>query len=102
MIHEDERRILEEWAEGKVITAKADCTLGNHYHKIKTEKFILVEGFASMTTWSTGKTGNTRQMEIGKVYTVKPFTWHGFNLMDGSVMIGLCSEKYNPNDEYQD
>lgn len=101
MTHEDERRILEEWPEGKLITAKKDCTLGNHYHKIKTEKFILVSGFASMSTWASGRTGKTKQMVIGQLYTITPNTWHGFDLVAGSVLLGLCSHPYDPTDEYQ-
>jgi hypothetical protein len=50
--HEDDRRILTSipYKEGeiKIIVAKKDCVLGNHYHKIKTEEFRLVDGVAEL------------------------------------------------------
>ena len=48
MIHEDGRRTLTSipYLDGeiKIIVAKKDCELGNHYHKIKTEVFTLING----------------------------------------------------------
>lgn len=96
MIHEDERRILEDWPEAKIITAKQDCQLGNHYHKIKTEKFILINGYASIMR---GK--EFERMEIGKLYAVEPEINHLFNLKKGSVLIGICSHVFDPTDDYK-
>ena len=98
MIHEDERRILEDWPEAKIITAKQTCVLGDHYHKIKTERFILVSGSANLMI------DNSRiySMEIGKIYTVVPNQKHKFSLITGSVLIGLCSHPYDPTDDYRD
>jgi len=97
MIHEDERRILEDWPEVKTITAKQTCILGNHYHKIKTEKFILISGSASLMV-------NTKiySMEKGKLYIIEPNQKHKFILTIGSVLIGLCSHAYDPTDDYRD
>ena len=99
MIHEDDRRILEDWAEAKVITAKKDCVLGNHYHKIKTEKFMLLEGSAHMTIHTM--IGNVRRkMKLNQFYTIEPNTKHSFELKDKSVLLGLCSHEFDPNDDY--
>jgi mannose-6-phosphate isomerase-like protein (cupin superfamily) len=95
MIHEDERRILEDWPEAKVITAKKDCVLGEHYHKIKTEKFILTLGTARIVI-----DGETIDMKVGEMYIVNPFEVHTFLLRKGSVLVGLCSHKYTPSDDY--
>jgi len=97
MIHEDERRILESWAEAKIITAKKDCILGDHYHRIKTEKFIVLSGDVVMllsNQWPI-------EMNIGEIYTVEPMTWHSFDMKEGSVMIGLCSHPFDHNDDYK-
>ena len=98
MTHEDDRRILESWPEAKIITAKEDCVLGNHYHKVKTEKFIVSSGYVVLKI-----NGNEPQiMEVGKIYTVNPNEKHEFKMEQGSVMIGLCSQTFNHNDDFKD
>ena len=101
MIHEDERRILEDWPEAKIITAKKDCELGNHYHKIKTERFVLVSGSATMYLNKSDRGYVPERMERGILYTVEPETKHTFFLEKGSVLIGLCSHMFDPNDDYR-
>jgi quercetin dioxygenase-like cupin family protein len=96
MIHEDERRILEDWPEAKIITAKTDCFLGDHYHKIKTEKFILILGTVNMTI-----DGESQNMTRGFLYTIYPNQKHSFALTEGSVLIGLCSHPYDQTDDYK-
>lgn len=96
MIHEDERRILEDWPEAKIITAKKDCRLGDHYHKVKTEKFILIEGDVNIYRGNDGE-----KMILGKLYVVLPNTIHSFTMKKGAKMIGLCSHIYDPTDDYK-
>jgi quercetin dioxygenase-like cupin family protein len=96
MIHEDERRRLEDWPEAKIITAKTDCILGNHYHKIKTERFILSVGKATITI-----DGESMEMIKGNLYSIYPNQAHSFLLSKGSVLIGLCSHTFNPEDDYR-
>jgi mannose-6-phosphate isomerase-like protein (cupin superfamily) len=96
MVHEDERRILEDWPEAKLITAKADCVLGNHYHKIKTEKFILSTGYAIISI-----DGAISHMTIGKIYTVRPMAVHSFEIKKDSLLIGLCSHAFDHTDDYK-
>jgi len=97
MIHEDERRILESWAEAKIITPKKRCTLGDHYHKIKTEKFIVLKGLVFLLKNGSGY----EKMEQGIIYTIKPNERHSFDMFEGSVMIGLCSHPFDHNDDYK-
>lgn len=96
MIHEDERRTLEDFPEGKLITAKEDCFLGDHYHKIKTEKFVLVKGSANFTLSDA-----SQSMTKGVIYSVLPGQRHSFALTEGSILIGLCSHPYDPTDDYK-
>lgn len=97
MIHSDERRTLEDFPEGKLITAKDKCFLGNHYHKIKTEKFILVKGEGKVSL----NDDHPSKLRIGEMITVYPTVMHWFSLTPGSVMIGLCSHPYDPTDDYK-
>lgn len=92
MVHEDHRRILESFPEAKIITAKGDTTIGMHYHKIKTEKFILSSGQCKL---------NGVTMDLGKVYTVFPGEYHCFDITEGSVLIGINSHPYDPTDDYK-
>lgn len=95
MTHEDARRKLTDWPEAKIIEVKQDCVLGNHYHKIKTERFILVAGKGLMVV-----DGVSTVMEIGKMYTVLPLQFHTFVIDMGSVLVGLCSHVFDPKDDY--
>lgn len=95
-IHSDERRELQSYPEAKVITAKKDTVLGRHYHKRKEEKFILSEGKGVLRCNDA-----VVPMEIGRIYTVKPGQYHEFDLESGSVLVGLNSHPYDPNDDYR-
>lgn len=98
MIHEDERRILEDWpcAEMKTIRAKKLCSVGNHYHKIKTERFILSQGWAELTI-----EGILIPMKIGVIHEIRPGERHSFELSADAILIGLCSHPYDPTDDYK-
>lgn len=103
MIHEDERRILESFPEAKIIKVKQDTIIGQHYHKIKTERFILVEGeceFAIQTVNGVMRHGKL-SMVIGKLYIIHPNTYHEFHIKKDSVLIGINSHPYDPTDDYK-
>ena len=94
--HSDDRRTLEDWPEAKVLTIKKDCMLGNHFHKIKTEKFLLLSGEIHMIV-----DGVTEKMQPSTLYTVLPGQAHSFMCKSGSVLIGLCSHVYDKSDDYE-
>jgi len=96
LINEDDRRLLYSFPEGKMLYIKKDCIVGKHYHKIKTEYFILSKGKCLMII--DGKKSN---MVIGKLYQINPLQLHEFNIKGGSVLIGLNSHPYNPEDDYK-
>ena len=99
-LHEDNRRKLEDFPEGKLITAKEDCVVGNHYHKIKIEIFVLSSGECKFIKEDV-RTGQAFEfdLEIGELITCYPYEYHEFHLKKGSVLVGLCSHLYDPNDE---
>jgi len=96
-INEDGRRKLTAFPEGKMLEIKEDCIVGNHYHKIKTEYFILTSGECEMSI-----NNYTVKMELGKLYKIFPFENHTFNIKAGSILIGLCTHPYDPKDDYHD
>lgn len=94
--HSDERRDLESYPEAKVLRAKQDSIIGRHYHKRKTEKFVLTSGACVMFLGST-----RTEMQIGQIYEVRPETYHEFHIQAGSVLVGLNSHPYDPSDDYR-
>lgn len=102
--HEDSRRILVEVIKDesvrsvKMIYAKEDdCTLGNHHHDKKDESFYLVSGGGWCEIGGTQKT-----LEIGELYRVPKGIKHTFVLDKDSIMLGLASEPFDPEDEICD
>jgi GDPmannose 4,6-dehydratase len=95
-VHADDRRTLYSFPEAKLIEIKKDTVIGRHYHEKKEEKFILSSGAGEMRV-----NGSRVAMEIGKIYTVKPGEYHEFHLKEGSVMVGLNSQPYDPSDDYR-
>jgi D-lyxose ketol-isomerase len=101
MIHEDERRILDSFPEAKIITAKMDCIIGQHYHKIKTEYFILIGG-ECLLKWRYKTNNGEIHMQIGKLISVSPNTYHEFHIKKGSGLVGINTHTYDPTDDYCD
>jgi GDPmannose 4,6-dehydratase len=94
--HSDDRRTIETFPEAKLITMKRDAILGGHYHKRKTETFVLAEGKGVMVRGT-----EEISMEIGRLYTIPAGTSHWFRLKAGSKLIGLNSQPYDPSDDYR-
>lgn len=103
MTHEDERRILESFPEAKIIKVKQDCVIGEHYHKIRTEQFVLVEGSCKLVISSVGglKMKGIQKMKKGTLYIVPPNTYHEFHIAKDSVLIGINSHPYDATDDYK-
>jgi hypothetical protein len=101
MISDDRRNLYEfgegrDWKVSKVIEIKEDSVLGQHYHAIKWEAFMLVSGGGIIEIDQI-----PIEMEKFKEYMIEPLTMHTFNLSKGSILIGLCSELFNENDDYR-
>lgn len=99
--HEDNRRALYSFPEAKVLEVKEDCILGRHYHKKKTEVFILHVGNCLLQTVNNA-TGESikQQMQIGKMYHIPPNTYHAFFIDKDSVLIGLNSHPFTGDDDF--
>jgi cupin superfamily acireductone dioxygenase involved in methionine salvage len=99
--HEDDRRIIFDWAQGNFKSAKAviikeEMAVGDHLHKNKEEEFFLLSGrFLEITV------GNLFLLNIDAPYHVKipKNTYHKFVCEKGSVLLGVATELFDPNDE---
>lgn len=105
-VHEDDRRKLVEVIENepmktlKILYAKENCVVGDHYHQFKTENFYLLSGSGMLEfeILDTGLSG-LNVLEVGKLYKIEPRVYHKFSLTPGSILIGTASAKYDPDDE---
>lgn len=101
-IHEDERRKLIEWIQNdtfktaKVVIAKGNQVVGNHYHLKKDEAFLLLSGKAKRVI-----IGDMEEKDILplKKWYVPRGTYHLFELAEGSILLGVASEPFNIEDE---
>lgn len=97
-LHEDERRKLIEWIPdfpmrtSKVLIAKEDCELGNHYHNEKDSLFYLLQGEGEYNT------GFEWLPIEGTVFVPKGVP-HTFKVKKGSIMLEAASTPYDPDDE---
>ena len=102
-LSEDHRRLLIDWNDDidiktcKIVKAKEDCLLGDHYHKEKTERFMLIQGSAKYSLDSS----EMQQMIPFKPVIVKPNVLHSFYLTQGSVLACLVDKLYNENDDFR-
>lgn len=100
--HEDERRVLVEWVEdssfkaAKAVIAKEDCIVGDHYHKKKDETFLLLIGRAKRVI--IGEKEETDIPALRK-WTVPKGVYHLFELDQGSILLGVCTKKFDEKDE---
>jgi hypothetical protein len=101
--HEDDRRCLIEWGDGawkvsKAVLAKTECCLGNHLHKNKDERFLLFHGKARFI-----RIGDEvmRDVEAPAEFSVPRGKWHEFWLTEGSILLGLASEPFDPADDFK-
>lgn len=99
--HEDDRRVIIDWAQGefksaKVLIAKHGCVVGDHYHLRKDETFFLLKGRASNAV-----VGDDVQVDVKapQEWNVPRGTYHRFELDEGSILLGTASERYDPEDE---
>lgn len=102
LVSEDERRKLLEFGEGgewkvcKILEVKEESWVGKHFHKKKDEMFVLLSGSG---TFIVGPDTDVRFAPF--CVFIKRNTYHAFKLSKGSVLLGLCSELHDPEDDYK-
>lgn len=71
-----------------VITAKANCIRGCHYHKINKEAFYVISGKFILTT----KFNNEEQEFTFKkddMFVILPKVYHSFNFVEDTVLVSM-------------
>lgn len=101
--HDDERRTLLEMESGefkacKVVTMKAGAVVGDHHHRNKDERFLLVSGHAKQVI-----IGDKMEYNVSAPaeFDVPRNTYHAFWLEAGSVLVGVASGCFDATDEIQ-
>ena len=103
--HEDERRTLIEWItdepfrSAKVVIAKGEQVIGKHFHKKKDEAFLLLSGKAKKVVIDGIEEWNV--LPVRKWFIPRGVK-HEFVLEKGSVLLGVGSEAFDPEDEIRD
>lgn len=100
--NEDERRTLYEWIENetfcsaKVVLIKDRIAVGDHYHNLKDEIFFLLSG-----RFEELHLGESIAYNIQAPYKVeiRKGVYHKFILDPGSILLGVASKPFDPNDE---
>lgn len=104
MIHDDERRTLIDWSDSlpietcKIVISKKEAVLGEHYHKKKTERFMLIRGKATLEF----DDGTVLHMLPYIAINVLPMQRHKFTVEKDSILICLVDKTYDPDDDYKD
>lgn len=100
--HEDERRVLIEWirnsnfVSSKIVIAKSEIPIGDHYHSKKDEVFLLISGKAKRVVMDNHTQTN---IEAPYKWNVPRNTYHLFELEKGSILIGVADQPFDPEDE---
>lgn len=76
-------------------------TRGNHYHKRKTESFVVVSGVAEIQS-KDRDSGNVMKVELSSVspmsVTIPPNSTHNISSEDGAVFLVWCDEQLDESD----
>lgn len=101
MKHEDNRRIIYDWLNlgeisNKVVIVKDTINIGDHYHEKKDEYFFLASGkFLEMQLGE----GTLYNLDAPYVVNVPRGTYHRFVCEPGSILVGVATKPFDPNDE---
>lgn len=101
MKHEDDRRIIFDWAQGefkscKAVIIKKELAVGDHYHRNKEEHFFLLHGM--FKELQLGDTIAYNVIAPHKVIVPKGM-YHRFICTEGSILLGTATELFDPTDE---
>ena len=101
-VHCDTRRMLIDWGEGKAwktcktVHVYERMSIGDHYHKEKDERFMLVYGSGMKTI-----NGKTSLFNLNDIVDIEAGTKHEFLLEPGSILICLCTKVFTETDDYK-
>ena len=86
------------WQEINYIETKANQARGNHYHKLSTELFFIIEGEIDVEVKSIkGEIINNFRAIKGSIFLIEPFEIHIFKCRSDCKWINIMSNKINDN-----
>jgi mannose-6-phosphate isomerase-like protein (cupin superfamily) len=85
-----------EYPVTKILDIHEDCVVGNHYHKLRKETFVLVSGSGVATMG-----GQNFPLTLFEAVEAGEGLEHSFELKRGSVLIEFSNKKYDPTDDYK-
>lgn len=103
---EDDRGIVKgiidfgEWKEINYISSARNTIRGNHYHRLTTEVFIIIEGKIQVELQLVKNNtliGNVQEVIVkkGDVFLIEPSINHTFKMLEDSVWFNLLSRPFN-------
>jgi len=107
LVHGDIRRSIFEYNGEDFSIQKFDihqeCSLGDHFHRNKSETFVLIEGAGFVLFKPLNSDGvssdevQRHELFPGSVFRLPPLTAHTFFLKAGSKMVCYSSAKFDSN-----
>lgn len=102
---------IERWIENsekycmKTLTLQPGWQSSMHFHKIKTETFLVVAGRVKLEVMRGFRTSpdsetaiHTIRLKPYQAYTLEPYTPHRFSAIDGEAVVVEASTKHDDED----
>lgn len=100
LVSEDSRRRLYEFGEGKewkickYLEIKDNCTIGDHYHLLKDELFLVIKGSVNYTIGEDSGVSTA-----GDIIDVPAGVRHTLYCTKGTILVCLATELHNSKDD---
>ncbi len=91
--YEDQRGTLvqlvrEGYKQVNVVTSKAGCYRGGHYHQLNWETFYVFSGKLALAARKRNET-ERHQFSTGDMFSIPPGVTHNFQFIEDTILIGL-------------
>lgn len=80
--------VREGYSQINVITSKAGCIRGGHYHKQNREAFYIVSGSLKLTV-SKGQNIEEYMFQQGDMFAIPPFVCHDFVFISDTLLVSM-------------
>ena len=92
-IHNDDRGSLtqlvrEGYSQINVITSKAGCFRGGHYHKINKEAFYIISGMLKLTV-RKDEDVEKYTFQNGDMFVIPPLISHDFDFISDTILVSM-------------
>ena len=96
-IHKDDRGQLTQlvrdgFNQVNVIFSKKGAIRGGHYHKINEEAFYIIDGKCKVEVSNKQGMNETYEFRKGDMFKICPFTLHGFEYMEDTLLVSMYSK----------